>query len=56
MTTNMKRKVDFIIPSSIDLHCEIQTVPFAQLSQMQPGEPSAIETWIEVNGQSEGYK
>ena len=25
----------------IDLHCEIQAVPFAQLSQMQPGEPSA---------------
>ena len=26
----------------IDLHCEIQAVPFAQLSQMQPGEPSAV--------------
>ena len=25
----------------IDIHCEIQAVPFAQLSQMQPGEPSA---------------
>ena len=25
----------------IDIHCEIQTVPFAQLSHMQPGEPSA---------------
>lgn len=24
----------------IDIHCEIQTVPFAQLSQMKPGEPS----------------
>ncbi len=24
----------------IDIHCEIQTVPFAQLSQMEPGEPS----------------
>ncbi len=23
-----------------DIHCEIQAVPFAQLSQMQPGEPS----------------
>jgi DNA-directed RNA polymerase subunit E'/Rpb7 len=23
---------------SIDIHCEIQAVPFAQLSQMQPGE------------------
>ncbi len=25
----------------IDIHCEIQAVPFAQLSQMQTGEPSA---------------
>ena len=25
----------------IDIHCEIQAVPFAQLSQRQPGEPSA---------------
>jgi magnesium chelatase family protein len=25
----------------IDIHCEIQAVPFAQLSQMRPGEPSA---------------
>ena len=25
----------------IDIQCEIQAVPFAQLSQMQPGEPSA---------------
>ena len=24
----------------IDIHCEVQAVPFAQLSQMQPGEPS----------------
>ena len=26
----------------IDIHCEIQAVPFAQLSQMQPGEPSQM--------------
>ena len=26
----------------IDIHCEIQPVPFAQLSQMQPGEPSSV--------------
>ena len=26
----------------IDIHCEIQAVPFAQLSQMQPGEPSKM--------------
>ena len=25
----------------IDIHCEIQAVPFKQLSEMQPGEPSA---------------
>lgn len=25
----------------IDIHCEIQAVPFAELSKMQPGEPSA---------------
>ncbi|MBQ3631903.1 MAG: YifB family Mg chelatase-like AAA ATPase [Prevotella sp.] len=25
----------------IDIHCEVQAVPFAQLSQMQPGDPSA---------------
>ena len=26
----------------IDIHCEIQAVPFAQLSRMQPGEPSSV--------------
>jgi magnesium chelatase family protein len=26
----------------IDIHCEIQAVPFTQLSQLQPGEPSAV--------------
>ena len=26
----------------IDIHCEVQAVPFNQLSQMQPGEPSAV--------------
>ena len=26
----------------IDLHCEIQAVPFAELSQMKPGESSAV--------------
>ena len=35
------RKGALKIASSIDIHCEIQAVPFAQLSQMQPGEPSA---------------
>ncbi len=41
MTGINKRKADPIIASSIDIHCEIQAVPFAQLSQMQPGEPSS---------------
>ena len=31
----------YIIFDRIDIHCEIQAVPFAQLSQMQPGEPSS---------------
>ena len=26
----------------IDIHCEVQAVPFAQLSKMAPGEPSAV--------------
>ena len=26
----------------IDIHCEVQPVPFAQLSQMKPGEPSSV--------------
>ena len=26
----------------IDLHCEIQAVPFSELSKMQPGEPSSV--------------
>ena len=36
----LSRKRGYIIPSRIDIHCEIQAVPFAELSQMQPGEPS----------------
>ena len=42
LTEQDLRKIrGYIIPSRIDIHCEIQAVPFAQLSQMQPGEPSA---------------
>ena len=26
----------------MDIHCEIQPVPFAELSRMQPGEPSSV--------------
>ncbi len=36
----IKRKADPKIFDRIDIHCEIQPVPFAQLSQMRPGEPS----------------
>ena len=31
-----------IIFDRIDIHCEIQAVPFAELSKIQPGEPSAV--------------
>lgn len=34
-------KQGYIVFDRIDLQIEIQAVPFAQLSQMQPGEPSA---------------
>lgn len=37
-----KRKAAPKIPDRIDIHCEIQPVPFAQLTQMQPGEPSSV--------------
>ncbi len=30
----------YIIFDRIDIHCEIQAVPFAALSEMKPGEPS----------------
>ena len=39
---NNKQKADPRIPDRIDIHCEVQAVPFAQLSEMQPGEPSAV--------------
>ena len=42
MAASMKRKADPKIFDRIDIHCEIQAVPFAQLSQMKPGEPSAV--------------
>ena len=38
---NLHKTRGYIIFDRIDIHCEIQAVPFAQLSQMQPGEPSA---------------
>ena len=42
LLTRMKNscKRGYKIFDRIDIHCEIQAVPFAQLSQMQPGEPS----------------
>ena len=33
---------EYIFTARIDIHCEIQAVPFAQLSQLKPGEPSAV--------------
>ena len=43
LLTGMKNscKRGYIIFDRIDIHCEIQAVPFAQLSQMKPGEPSS---------------
>ena len=43
LLTRMKNscKRGYKIFDHIDIHCEIQAVPFAELSQMQPGEPSA---------------
>ena len=38
--TNNSCKQGYIIAARIDIQCEIQAVPFAQLSQMQPGESS----------------
>ena len=46
--------LEYISFARIDIHCEIQAVPFAQLSQMQPGEPSAAAIWIEATGRKEG--
>ena len=34
------KSVDHIFLDRIDIHCEIQAVPFAELSKMQPGESS----------------
>ena len=44
LLTRMKNscKRGYKIFDHIDIHCEIQAVPFAQLSKMQPGEPSAV--------------
>ena len=42
MTTSIKRKAGPIIPSSIDIQCEITPVPFRDISKAVPGESSAI--------------
>ena len=34
------RKADYIIPDCIDIQCEIQPVPFSDISTTKPGEPS----------------
>jgi magnesium chelatase family protein len=36
-----KKSAAYKTAACIDIHCEIQAVPFAELSKMQPGEPSA---------------
>ena len=43
MTTNSicQKSAAYKTAACIDIHCEIQAVPFKQLSEMQPGEPSA---------------
>lgn len=33
---------EYNFTARIDIHCEIQAVPFSQLSQLKPGEPSAV--------------
>ncbi len=41
LTKSIFRKIQgYIIFDRIDIHCEIQAVPFSELSQMEPGEPS----------------
>ena len=37
-----KKSAAYKTAACMDIHCEIQAVPFSELSQMQPGEPSAI--------------
>ena len=38
---NYSCKRGYIIFDRIDLHCEVPVVPFKDLSQMKPGEPSS---------------
>lgn len=40
-TKKCVKSVDHILLDRIDMHCEIQAVPFSELSQMEEGEPSA---------------
>lgn len=40
--TKYLNKISGPLLDRIDIHCEIQPVPFAELSRMQPGEPSDV--------------
>jgi len=40
MAASIKRETDYINTDRIDIHCELQAVPFKDLAQMSPGEPS----------------
>ena len=44
MTTNSicQKSAAYKTAACIDIHYEIQAVPFTELSQMKPGEPSAV--------------
>ena len=42
MTTNSICQKSAAYKTAACIHCEIQAVPFTELSQMKPGEPSAV--------------
>lgn len=40
--TRYMNKISGPLLDRIDIHCEVQNVPFTQLAQMRPGEPSSV--------------